>query len=122
MSALTKEEILQLGAVYKTQAIEVPELGGAVFVREVTAKEYIRISHLCGRFASGMDERLMFAECCAYFLSDAEGKRLFMDNQFEQLGRLNANAMQTIFKAGLKFNGLSDDDPVNQAIEDAEKN
>ena len=119
MSVLTKDEILSSGAQFKVEQINIAALGGAVFVREVSAKEYNRITHLCNRVGQGYGEDLLYGELCAYFLSDADGKRMFNDSQFPQLGRLNAVALEQITKAGLRLNGLAgDEDPVG----DAEKN
>jgi hypothetical protein len=121
--SLSKDEILTAGAVFKTKEIDVPALGGSVFIREVNARELDRIQVLCGRVGSGSDQVKLFrAECCAYFLSDAEGKRMFGDNMFERVGNLNAQAINDIMQAGLKLNGLADndDDPVETEVKNSE--
>lgn len=119
--SLTKEEILSNAATFKTREIEVPELGGTVFIRELSAVEYVRVMYLAGRLSMGMDERKTYAEMAAYFLSDENGKRLFGDNQVDQLGRLNALALEKIVKAGLVLNELADE-KLQAAVERAEKN
>jgi len=120
MSALSKEEILQGAGMFKTVELEVADLGGSVFIREVSAKEYDRIQSLCGRIGAGEHVKLFRAECCAYFLSDADGKRLFGDNQFELLGRLNAGPIDAIMQAGFKLNRLADSDVVEQEVKNSE--
>jgi len=110
--SLTKDEILAAGAKFKTEEIDVPALGGTVFIREVNARELDRIQVMCGRIGSGSDQVKLFrAECCAYFISDADGKRLFGDNMFERVANLNSQAIDVIMKAGLRLNGLADDSP-----------
>lgn len=110
--SLSKEEILTAGAKFKTEEIDVPALGGTVFIREVNARELDRIQVMCGRIGSGSDQVKLFrAECCAYFLSDAEGKRMFGDNMFERVANLNGQAINDIMQAGLRLNGLADDSP-----------
>lgn len=120
---LSKDEILKQGAIFKVEELEVPTLGGSVFIREVTAREMDRIQVLCGRVGSGSDQVKLFrAECCAYFMSTAEGARLFGDNMFEHVGRMNAQAINTIMQAGLKLNGLSGDeeDQVEREVKNSE--
>lgn len=114
---LDKNAILANGAKFDTKEIEVPELGGSVYVREVNAKELDRIYVLCSRVKNMPDSaKSLRAEMCAYFLSDENGKRLFSDNQFDMLAQLNGKIMDAIMDAGMAMNSLGEeDDPVGEA-------
>ncbi len=111
--SLSREEIMSAGAEFKLQEIEVPALGGSVFVREVNAKELDKIQLLLRNVGAG-STRPFSAEICAYLICDSDGKRLFNDSQIEKLNSINGKVLEPIMTAGLKLNGLGDDDPVER--------
>lgn len=118
MSILTRDEILEAGAARKTREVSVPEWGGTVHVREITAGEYDRLQLMqYDARESGKSRGLIRANWVACYLSDADGKRLFTDGDVTKLANMGAKAMDRIFEAGQAFNGLDDLDELEKNSE-----
>lgn len=101
----------------KVEEIKVPEWGGTVFVREITASE--RDAFEAGSLDKKGGARManIRARLAVLTLSDSEGKRLFADADTHQLGELPASAMDRIFEASMRLNRLTKDD-----VDELEKN
>jgi hypothetical protein len=113
---LNREEILgKRGG--RVEEIKVPEWGGTVFVREITASERDAFE------ASSLDKKggakmvNIRARLAVLTLSDSEGKRLFGDADVAALGELPASAMDRIFEAAMRVNRLTKSD-----VDELEKN
>ncbi len=115
MDLLSKEAIL--GAQDKaTRDVEVPEWGGIVRVRTMSATERDRWeseTYGTGKVNS-INFRARFAALC---LIDDKGARMFSDADIEKLGEKSAGALQRVFNAAQELNALSAKD-----IGDLEKN
>jgi len=113
---LSRDEILgkRRGRV---EEVKVPEWGGTVFVREITASERDAFE------ASSLDKKggakmvNIRARLAVLTLSDSEGKRLFGDADVAALGELPASAMDRIFEASMRVNRLTKSD-----VDELEKN
>jgi hypothetical protein len=102
---LSKEAIMTTVSC-KVQELEVPEWGGTVYLRQISGAERDafeasvmgnKLNNLRGRFA-------------VLVLSDENGKRMFLDSEANSVGEKNGKALDRVFEAGRKFNGMTDDD------------
>lgn len=114
---LTREAILKASDATMKE-IQVPEWGGSVFVRSMSAyerdafeAEQFRLNE-AGRRAENARARMAAACVC-----DAEGGALFTAEDVEELGKKSAKALSRIFDAALALNGFTADD-----VEELEKN
>ncbi len=99
--------------------VDVPEWGGALFIRTLTGKErddytfFVQSKERGGRVDSrGLRARLLCVTLC-----DAEGKALLSLTDAEALLTKSARPIERLFDVALALNGLSD-----ESIEDLEKN
>lgn len=102
----------------KRVKVEVPEFGGHVYVRELTGWE--RDDFEAGCVDRG-EEKANYSNVTARFVAlctcDAEGKRLFTDDDAGQLGDQSNVGLLRIFTAARKLNGMG-----QQAEEEARGN
>lgn len=109
MAVLNKNAILD--ASLDTAEVEVPELGGSVLVKALSAKDR---NHFSYPFAS--DDKAvvrantlnMHARLAALCLVDEKGVRLFKDNEIGKLENVNAAALQRIFDKARELSGMAD--------------
>jgi hypothetical protein len=105
--SLTREELLAARPLEK-QEVQVPELGGTVFVRvmngiERDAYEADIVAHKDQRL---VNVRARFVVRCA---CDADGKLLFTPEDAEALGRtVAAPALDRLAQAGQRLNRMTD--------------
>lgn len=119
MSILTKDQILSTNDKHR-EPIPVPEWGGDVLVRRLTAKErdafedsmYVTRGKKTERNLRNFRARLA-AEC----IVDETGAKMFSREEVEALGDKSAVALTRIVKACMRLNGFEDDD-----VEDLTKN
>lgn len=93
---LTREQIF--AARLRTVTIDVPDWGGAVLVREMTAFDRVR---LAGDDMAKRDVRLEFVRLSCV---DDQGVRLFGDD--ENIGGLGDHAIGLVFAAIRRLNEL----------------
>lgn len=109
---LTREAILE-HTTLRTERVEVPEWGGAVFVREMTGSERdsfeASIVDLKSRGGDVKPDNIR-AKLAARTIVDAEGARLFRDVDVEDLGRLSAAALSRVYNAAARLSGISEAD------------
>lgn len=117
---LSKEEILNRKAL-KREVVSVPEWGGDVLIRELTAAERdeYETRHLKrdpdGQFRFDLKRaRLNLVLLC---MVNEHGERLFSEDDVESLGGLSSRAIERIFAKAQRLSGIAD-----EAVEDAEKN
>lgn len=107
MSLLSREDILNSKNL-KTLDLEVPELGGAVRIREMTAAEYDELSTLIGQVGDENKTSEILAVSASYALVDAKGNRLFVDQAGrDELRKLSIAALRRIQEAALTLNGAT---------------
>jgi hypothetical protein len=99
---LTAAAILTRATEIKTLRVEVPEWGGAVFVRMMTAGERDRWDITVRNDA--------FRDASAYLVAltacDEAGNRLFRDDQVAELAALNGVAVERVATRALRLNRL----------------
>ena len=114
---LSRAEIL--GATdLVTDSVNVPEWGGDVRVTELSAAERVKLEEAffgpgAGQF-SVRTYALQLVQRCAI---DEAGARLFAPEDLDALGERSPVAIDRVFQAALKVNGL-----LPGAVEDAGKN
>lgn len=82
---------------------EVPEIGGEVYLRCMTGAE--RDSYEEGFIDSKGNFRAKLLVRC---ICDAEGHRLFNDNEAGELGEVPAHILNSLFEMAADLNGISD--------------
>ena len=91
---LGREDILK--APQRTKAVEVPEWGGSVIVRELGAVDAEDCSRECQGQVAGT-HTVRRAKWVAKCLIDEDGKLLFAEHDVKALGQLSSSAMERIF-------------------------
>lgn len=121
MEALTKEQILGLDEK-QVRLVEIPEMGISVYVRAISGGERDQFE------SEIVDQRTwkptrnsmngFRGKAASYFLSDAEGNRLFdKPNDWQKLSQKPASFLDRVLDAGKELNHMSD-----TSLEEAEKN
>ncbi len=121
MTEATRELIEQAAkSNRRVQAVDMPELGEGVvgYVREVPSDERDRlVFSIDPGQGRPRNTRNVTARWAALYWSDAEGRRLFADDQADVVGKLPVALIERIFKSGQKFNGQDE-----EGDEDIKKN
>ena len=112
---LTREAIL--GARDREiVAVEVPEWGGTVLVRGLSAAQKdafeLSVTGLSGRERNLENLR---ARLCALCIVDAEGRTLFEEADVAALGERSATAIERVFAVARRLSGLNDADVAELA-------
>ena len=117
---LNKQDILQARDV-KIEKVEVPEWGGTVFVRSLSAAERGLIEEAAAKFkeSKGKDSfaRMFTVKFASLTICDEEGNRLFDDKDLAALQQKNAAAVARVAEAAQKLSGFTKED-----LEELEKN
>ena len=107
---LTREEILAVPDV-AIERLEVPEWGGVVYLKAMTARQRDAYEVSCLRTNKQgkreFDGRNVRAKLASLTLVDAGGTRLFSEEDMAALGRKSAKALDRIFDAATDMNGIS---------------
>jgi hypothetical protein len=116
--ALTRDEIKAKRCVRQRIAVEVPELGGTIYVAKMTARDRDELEYMvnAGR-PGGMNTRNIRARFLTLVCVNEDGSRMFDESDAEWLGDLDTDTVQLITDAGFKLNGIGRD-----ALEEATKN
>lgn len=123
MSILTRDEILELGARRSVQRLTVPEWGGEVYVREITAGEYDRLQMMHYEATKGANQTLLRANWVVSFMSDSDGNRILTDRDVADVAKMGAKAIDRIYEAGQRFNALDEADELeknSEAVQDGD--
>lgn len=111
--ALSKDQIL--GAVdFNFVEVEVPEWGGSVRIRGLSAAERDQFE---ARLGVSQDLTNMRARLVVSCLVDDDGNRIFKDSEASELGKKNAAVLTRLFDEVRNLSGMSD-----EALGIAEKN
>ncbi|HHQ48922.1 MAG TPA: hypothetical protein ENK19_08590 [Acidobacteria bacterium] len=107
---LSRDEILAAGRKLKQEEVDVPELGGTVIVREMSGSE--RDSWEASLLDTrGPDPVMNLANTRAKLLVrtivDADGKRLFTDDEIDLVGALSASALDRLFAVAARLSRVS---------------
>ena len=108
MTLLGREQIL-VGVPLASTDVEVPEWGGVVRVREMTAGERDTFDILLIE-GQHLDLRDYRAKLVAATACDEEGRLLFVQGDLDALTHLGAGAMDRLFEAAARLNHLTSGD------------
>jgi len=116
---LTKEQILA-AADLPEEVVDVPEWGGKVLIRGMTGAERDKFEESV-MVTRGNNRELNLrnfrAKLVALSIVDPVTKeRMFSDNEIAELGKKSARALQRVFEAALRLNGMTD-----QSVEELTK-
>jgi hypothetical protein len=111
---LGKEQILA-ARDQVVERLEVPEWGGAVYIRSISAKERGVIEAAAARWkeSKGRDDsfvKTFTLHMAGMALCDADGNRLFSDQEIAQLADRNAAAIAHVAEAAQRLAGLTKED------------
>lgn len=101
----------------KTEVVAVPEWGGDVTVRMLTAADRDALSFSLIGPDGKTNTQDYKAKLVARCLVGEDGQRLFADDEVQLLGAKSAVALERVFVVADRLNQIS-----NAAIEEAEKN
>jgi len=108
---LTKEDIIAVEDI-QTETLAVPEWGGEITLRQLTASEAdafeLRIT---------TEKENIRARLCAMCIVGDDGKRLFKASEIDILARKSRRAIDRIFTQCQHINGYTQED-----VEELEKN
>jgi len=107
---LTKEQILSADDLPE-EVVDVPEWGGKVLIRGMTGAERdaFEESIMVGRGPNReVNLRNFRAKLVARSIVDPVTKeRMFSDSEIAELGKKSARALQRVFEAALRLNGMT---------------
>lgn len=109
MTVLSKAAILAANDI-KRELIEIPEWGGSVYIKELSAAErgrYLKALYVLSKQGEDAIVAHGQATLAAHVVVDETGQRLFSDAEIPVLAARNAAALVRIEKASAKLNLLS---------------
>ena len=105
---LNKEQILRAEDL-KTTTVNVPEWGGKVKIKTLTGAERDDFEQSILR-GGKIDAHNIRAKLCARCIVNEKNERLFSDAEIVALGNKSAIALDRVFVAAQKLNGLTNDE------------
>jgi hypothetical protein len=102
---LTRDQILQAADVGPLVAVDLPEWGGTAHVRVMTGTQRDRFEA-----AFALDKANVRARLAAYTLCDEAGQPLFAEADVAALGERSSLALDRVFAAAMKLNGIGKPD------------
>lgn len=121
---LGTEEILNASDI-TTEEVEVPEWGGSVLVRALTALERDRFEASVIQ-GSGKNAKVKLENARAKLASltvvDENGNRLFGPNDVTKLSQKSASALNKIFNVAARLSGITEEDmeEITQDFDDGQ--
>lgn len=116
--ALTRDQIKAKRGVRPREPVNVPELGGTVYVAKMTARERDDFEFMVtGGKVGGMNMSNIRARFLAIVCVNEDGTKMFDEADAEWLGDLDTDVVQAIVDAGFRLNGIG-----SNALEEAAKN
>jgi len=106
---LTREAILKAQDLPQEE-VYVPEWGGYVRVRGLTAAERDALESTMLQTNGQVRLENFRARLVAMSIVDEEGNRLFSDEDVDALGRKSAAALQRVFDVAMRLSGLRAED------------
>lgn len=107
VTALTREAILGSDDL-KTEAVEVEDWGGTVYVHTLTGNERDAWEERCtNQKKNRINIRLLKAKLVIASCFDAAGKKLFVETDAEVLNDKSAKCIDQLFAVAQRLSGLS---------------
>jgi hypothetical protein len=119
MAILSKEQILAAQDL-ETEEVSVPAWGGSVLVRSLTARERGQLmASIVDQKNNGRTLKLVEVQVrtCAMAIVDANGVRMFGEEDIAKLARKSSGALQLVFEVAQRLSGMSDEQ-VEELVED----
>lgn len=98
--SLSREQILAARAKRKPVALEVPEWGGEVYIRVLSAKDQAELSE-------GMKPAEMPVKLLLHTIVDEAGERVLLDEDYDAMMGEDFPVIMRVFAEAAKLNGLS---------------
>ncbi len=106
---LTKETILSANDV-EIKEVEVPEWGGVVCVRGMTARERQRYEESLQGKKGQINTRNALEKLVVLCIVDKDGNRLFADDDIAALSKKSAKALMRVAAVATELSGLTKED------------
>lgn len=107
MKNLTREEVLTANDA-GCEKVELPEWGGVVYVRKLSAAEFPEMEAIIqARKENKLSNKDGLLNICILTVCDAEGKRFFTDDDKPELEKRTFQALQKCANAAMEVNGWS---------------
>ena len=108
---LSRIEILEANDLQR-EKIEVPDWGGSVYIQTINGFERDAFESRCiaARKNGSLDTKLLKAQLVILSLFDEDGKRIFNENDINDLNRKSSKVIDDLFTVAQRISGLSDDD------------
>lgn len=118
---MSGQKILNLGDILdakcaRVELIDVPQLGGAVYIRVLSGRERDKFESQVRAAKHGLPENVR-AKWCALALSREDGSRLCSDADIPRLAELPSTVLDVIMGESQRLNGMAD-----EVVEELEKN
>ena len=112
--ALTKEQILEAQDIQREE-VEVPEWGGTVYVKALTAAERDQYESTIIEFGMDGKPRKMRLDkirtlLAAMTICDEDGARIFKDSEIAAIGGKSAAALERVIEVAQRLSGISQND------------
>ena len=123
MKYLNRDDILKVSDI-KIEEVEVPEWGGAVYVKGMTGSERDQFeSSIVNQRGKSHSVNMVNirAKLSSQAICDPDGKRLFTDADVKALGKKSAVALQRVFDVAQRLSGITSDD-VDELAKELEEN
>ena len=109
--ALTKEQILEAQDIQREE-VEVPEWGGTVYVKALTADERDKLESAMVEWGRDGKPRSMKIEgfrlrLAAMSICDEDGGRLFGDNEVTKLGKKSSAALERVLRVAERLSSIT---------------
>ncbi len=104
VKVLTAEDILAADDI-KVEQLEVPEWGGVVYIKAMSAEAGAGLQDLTGE-----DRKNSAPKIASLCLCDADGNLLFSERQVVALRKKSMSAFMRIQRAVMRINGIRDED------------
>lgn len=91
------------------ERLELPELGGFVYVKGMTGAERDEFEKSC-RDVKGRLRGNTRARLAVRTVINEDGSRVFSDDDIQTVGRIRVDVLQKIFNLAQKLSGISDAD------------
>ena len=125
MTILNRDDFLSTSHL-KRELVEVPELGGAIYVRELNTAQYITFKDKVDEYREGEKKsaeasvRLM-ALLVVFSVCNEQGEDLFTVDDVDKLMRLKISVLEKIADKALELSNVNPNGEVNSNLKNAPK-
>jgi len=118
--AISKESILGSSAVgYRSETVEVPEWGGSVVVRELTARDadgyHASLIRINPNGSHQFDMTNHRCELLVRCIRNDQGKRIFSDTDANKLGDQPSTLIDRLYAVAQRVTGIDNSEAVKNA-------